>query len=129
MLLIITKVKSFALLFKSFILCLVSGYLFLVDHLLIYKIFRMFHSYVCSGTIYDICFAIKSDEGDFTPEQVAMLNAQAPRSIGATEVNCSHFWRTGNIYLVTTPNGGIPCDPEEKLRRSYEVHPAKYGDR
>ena len=86
-------------------------------------------SFVCSGTLYDLCYAIKSDEGDFTSDQVALLNTRSLTSYGVTMVNCSRFWRTGNIYLVTSPNGGIPCDPEEKLRRSYELYPAKYGDR
>ena len=89
----------------------------------------MFHTFVCSGTFYDICFDIKSDEGDFTDEQVALLNERSPIFYGVTSVNCSPFWRTGNIYLVATPNGGIPCDPDEKLRRSYELYPSKYGDR
>ena len=88
----------------------------------------MYHTYVCSGRIYDLCYAIKSDEGSFTAAEVALLNTQAPASLGITGVDCHPYWRTGNIYLVATPNGGIPCDPEEKLRRSFEAFPSKYGN-
>ena len=86
------------------------------------------NTYVCSGAVYDLCYAIKSDEGFFTPAQLEMFNTASGHSLGATEIRSYTYFRTGMIYLVTTPNGGIPCDPEEKLRRSYEAIPPKYND-
>ena len=88
----------------------------------------MFYSWVCSGTLYDLCFAIKLDEGDFSADQVALLNERSNHRHGITAVNSSHYYRTGNIFIVTTPHGGIPCDPEEKLRRSYDIYPPRFTD-
>ena len=89
----------------------------------------MIHTYVCSGAVYDLCYAISSEEGKFTADQVALLNANTGNTLGVTEVQCWEYFRTGYIYLVSTPGGGIPCDPEEKLRRSYELIPPRYGDK
>ena len=77
----------------------------------------MHMTYVSSGTVFNHCAAIKSDEGDFTPEQISQLNSLTHGFLGITKVTCSKSSRYGNIYLVTNPFGCIPCDPENKMPR------------
>ena len=77
------------------------------------------HTYVDSGLVYDVCLELKTDKGKFSPAQVASLNARTEHRHEISEVLCMHSNRYGVSYLVTTPNGGIPCDPEGRLPRIY----------
>ena len=84
---------------------------------------RMPITYVSSGKVYDFCLAISSEDGFFTPDQLAVLNDCTFNFLGITEVRCVSSSTTASprhdpIYVITNPVGGIPCGTVRRYPRN-----------
>ena len=80
-------------------------------------ILRMPVVYVTSGTVYNFCRRICSEDGLFCPTQLALLNELTHDFLGITEVRCVRSTLHDPIYIITNPVGGIPCATVSPPRR------------